>query len=347
MVNHLVYLCVQTFQHRLPRSPPKPHFSTLLLDFLTQVEQSVEIAQEFDSDRLVIIGGVDYKTNARLYAANLSSKMQPAATALAAILHEWKVLKLRNRFKIKLQVVHQTGYTFYGVINMFNLVVRHRLHHGLATMERLGGGRSSKIVHRYLKVDNFNFDGSKHVNKYHLHHISIDRKGIDVLSYISEFLFVNMSNVPRVAVSKTDEVNSGILQAANQILILFIKGGSIVVKQDNSIRLYGLDVMVPELLCMGLNYAEAQELDSPIINWLGIQRSSMEDQIYQTIKDSIKVMTDTLSKDLTNIHSMLRELVGTLTMSKPGTVEFQRFFGENPELWISQAECYFKFYEIT
>ncbi|KAH0640394.1 hypothetical protein KY285_036980 [Solanum tuberosum] len=221
--------------------------------------------------------------------------MQPAATALAAILHEWKVLKLRNRFKIKLQVVHQTGYMFYGVIDMFNLVVRHRLHHGLAAMERPGGGRSSKIV------------------------------------------------------SKTDEVNCGILQAANQILILFIKvfagniqdiyntpdypmkftdmnfedkvllqGGSIVVKQYNSIRLYGLDV-----------------------------RSSMEDQIYQTIKDSIKVMTTTLSKDLTDIHSMLRKLVGTLTMSKPKTMEFQRFFGENPELWISQDECYFKFYEIT
>ncbi|KAH0709932.1 hypothetical protein KY284_011359 [Solanum tuberosum] len=73
----------------------------------------------------------------------------------------------------------------------------------------------------------------------------------------------------------------------------------------------------------------------------------MEDQIYRTIKDSIKVMKDTLSKDLIDIHSMLCELVGTLTISKPGTVEFQRFCGENPELWISQAERSFKFYEIT
>ncbi|KAH0734303.1 hypothetical protein KY285_010010 [Solanum tuberosum] len=43
---------------------------------------------------------------------------------------------------------------------------------------------------------------------------------------------------------------------------------------------------------------------------------------------------------------MLRELVGNLPMSKSGTVEFQRFCGKNPELWIFQAERYFNFYKI-
>ncbi len=43
-------------------------------------------------------------------------------------------------------------------------------------------------------------------------------------------------------------------------------------------------------------------------------------------------MKDTWSKDLAEIHSMLHELVGNLPMSKPSTVEFQQFCGENPEL---------------
>ncbi|KAH0743037.1 hypothetical protein KY290_031030 [Solanum tuberosum] len=72
----------------------------------------------------------------------------------------------------------------------------------------------------------------------------------------------------------------------------------------------------------------------------------MEDQIYRTIEDSIKVVKDTWSKDLVEIRSMLRELVGNLPTSKSGTVEFQRFCGENPKLWISQAERYFNFYKI-
>ncbi|KAG5570242.1 hypothetical protein H5410_060008 [Solanum commersonii] len=57
-------------------------FSNLILDILTQVEQSAEIAHDFDG--LVIVGGVDSKTNAHLYAANLSSKPQSTAVALAA-----------------------------------------------------------------------------------------------------------------------------------------------------------------------------------------------------------------------------------------------------------------------
>ncbi|KAH0699129.1 hypothetical protein KY284_013344 [Solanum tuberosum] len=89
-------------------------------------------------------------------------------------------------------------------------------------------------------------------------------------------------------VSKTDEVNSGILQAANQILILFVK------------------------------------------------RSSMEDQISRTNEDS-------WSKELTEIRSMLQQLIAT---NKSSPMEFQRFCGENLELWISQAERYFDCYEI-
>ncbi|KAH0744980.1 hypothetical protein KY290_032973 [Solanum tuberosum] len=54
-------------------------------------------------------------------------------------------------------------------------------------------------------------------------------------------------------------------------------------------------------------------------------RSSMEDQIVRTIKDSIKVMKDTWSKDLADIRSILHELVGNLPTSKPSTIEFQRF----------------------
>ncbi|WMV34633.1 hypothetical protein MTR67_028018 [Solanum verrucosum] len=49
-----------------------------------RVEQSVEIAHDFDFDGLVIVGGVDSKTNAHLYAANLSSKPQSTTVALAA-----------------------------------------------------------------------------------------------------------------------------------------------------------------------------------------------------------------------------------------------------------------------
>ena len=59
----------------------------------------------------------------------------------------------------------------------------------------------------------------------------------------------------------------------------------------------------------------------------------MEDQIYRMIE----------SKDLAKIHSILRKLVGNLPTSQFKMVEFQRFYGENLELWISQAENYFNF----
>uniref|UniRef100_M1DVV6 Uncharacterized protein n=1 Tax=Solanum tuberosum TaxID=4113 RepID=M1DVV6_SOLTU len=106
----------------------KATFSVFLLNFLAQFEKSVEIESKFDFDGLFIIGEVNSKTNVHLYTANLSSKMQPATYVLAVILHEWKVLKLRNRYKVKLQVLHLTSYTVYGAIERVDLVVLNRLH---------------------------------------------------------------------------------------------------------------------------------------------------------------------------------------------------------------------------
>lgn len=62
----------------------------------------------------------------------------------------------------------------------------------------------------------------------------------------------------------------------------------------------------------------------------------MEDQISRTNEDS-------WSKELAEIRSLLQQLIAT---NKPSPMEFQRFCGENPELWISQAKRYFDFYEI-
>ncbi|OIT20041.1 ruvb-like protein 1 [Nicotiana attenuata] len=70
----------------------------------------------------------------------------------------------------------------------------------------------------------------------------------------------------------------------------------------------------------------------------------MEDQIFRTMDDSIKVAKDSWSKDIAAIRSLLHELVENLSISKPTPVEFRRFCGEDPELWISQAERYFEFY---
>ncbi|KAH0752122.1 hypothetical protein KY285_005270 [Solanum tuberosum] len=232
LYHFLVSLWVQTFQPRLPRPLPKPPFSVFLLNFLGQIEKSVEIELKFDFDGLVVIGGVDSKTNAHLYTANLNSKVQPATDVLTIILQEWKVLKLRNKYKVKLQVVHLTGYTFYGVIERVDLVVLHRLHYGLIAMERQGEEGASKTVRQNLKVNNFSFDGLEYVKKYHLHHISIDRKGIDVekewsediaefVSYINEFLLVNMSLVPRVAASNVSKIKIMIYGSLNDIIRWF------------------------------------------------------------------------------------------------------------------------------
>lgn len=62
-------------------------------------------------------------------------------------------MKLQNEYKVKLQVVHLTGYTFCGAFEMVDLVVLHILHYGLSLMERYGEEGSSKIVRRYLKMD--------------------------------------------------------------------------------------------------------------------------------------------------------------------------------------------------
>nr|XP_009771659.1 PREDICTED: uncharacterized protein LOC104222165 [Nicotiana sylvestris] len=66
----------------------------------------------------------------------------------------------------------------------------------------------------------------------------------------------------------------------------------------------------------------------------------MEDQICRTNEDSIKIV-------IAEIRSLLHELVGNVETSKPTRLEFRRFCGENPELWISQAERYFKFYGMS
>ncbi|OIT39150.1 calcium-dependent protein kinase 29 [Nicotiana attenuata] len=72
----------------------------------------------------------------------------------------------------------------------------------------------------------------------------------------------------------------------------------------------------------------------------------MEDQLFRTIDDSIKVVKDPWSKDIDEIRSLLHKLVENLATSKPTPVRFQRFSGEDPELWISQAERYFEFYYL-
>ncbi|KAH0781111.1 hypothetical protein KY290_000709 [Solanum tuberosum] len=55
----------------------------------------------------------------------------------------------------------------------------------------------------------------------------------------------------------------------------------------------------------------------------------MEDQISRTIENS-------WSKNLAEIRSMLQELVGNLTISKPNPMEFQRFC-ENHNLYLSSS----------
>ncbi|KAM3340106.1 hypothetical protein P3S68_029976 [Capsicum galapagoense] len=78
-----------------------------------------------------------------------------------------------------------------------------------------------------------------------------------------------------------------------------------------------------------------------------IQRSSMEDQKFRTPYDSINVGRDSWSREIREIRSLLQELIGNPARSKPTPAEFPRFCGENPKLWISRAERYFDFYEIT
>ncbi|KAM3198731.1 hypothetical protein P3L10_034530 [Capsicum annuum] len=73
----------------------------------------------------------------------------------------------------------------------------------------------------------------------------------------------------------------------------------------------------------------------------------MEDQKFRTPYDSINVGRDSWSREIREIRSLLQELIGNPARSKPTPVEFPRFCGENPELWISRAERYFDFYEVA
>ncbi|KAH0709539.1 hypothetical protein KY284_010966 [Solanum tuberosum] len=243
------------------------HLSKLYYwSFLAQLEQSVEMANEFDFEGLVMIGVVDSKINACLVAANFNSEMQPAT--LAAMSPEWKVLKLRSNYKLKLQAVHPIGYTFYGAIEMAELVVRHILRLDIVAMHRFGGERASNVVHQYFKEDNFSLDGSDHVKQYLLYHISsASVSSSDPSSTLDVILVINVQKL-----CKNNRVNSGIIKAANQITILFIMaftcssqgiyntpsfqmkfldmnlevkvlsgGRSIVVIHNDFIRAYGLD----------------------------------------------------------------------------------------------------------
>ncbi|KAK4339385.1 hypothetical protein RND71_040847 [Anisodus tanguticus] len=195
VLNHLlVSLCVQTVQPRLPCPLPKPPFPALLLEFLAQVAQYVEISKELDFDGLVIIIEDDSNTNAHLVAAHFSIKLQPAEAVIAAMLQEWKVLEVRSEYKVMLQAVHPTGYTFYAVIEMVELVARHRLRHGLVARKRFGGERASKTIHQYFKVDNFSFDGSEHITGYCLYHISsASGASFDPSSTLDEILGIPLS----------------------------------------------------------------------------------------------------------------------------------------------------------
>lgn len=106
----------------------------------------------------------------------------------------------------------------------------------------------------------------------------------------------------------------------------------------------------------------------------------MDDQKFRTLEDSINGVKDSCSKDISEIRTMLQEVVGKLATLEPQTkiptmdvrrhrhdtdavrepgpgppsihhkptpVELGRFHGENPEAWIFQAERYFEFYCIT
>ncbi|KAH0675447.1 hypothetical protein KY290_026920 [Solanum tuberosum] len=71
-----------------------------------------------------------------------------------------------------------------------------------------------------------------------------------------------------------------------------------------------------------------------------------------SIRDSIKEMKDSISKDLAEFRSVLLEALGknvTTTFQPPNTVmdaKLWQFRGENLEAWIVQAEHYFDFYNI-
>ncbi|KAH0717107.1 hypothetical protein KY285_013138 [Solanum tuberosum] len=135
------------------------HFSKLYYwNFLAQLEQFVEMANEFDFEGLVIIDVVDSKINVSPVAANFNSEMQPAT--LVAMSPEWKVLKLRM------------------------------------AMQRFCGERASNVTHQYFKEDNFNLNGSDHVKQYFLYHISsASGNSSDPSSILDAILVINVQKL--------------------------------------------------------------------------------------------------------------------------------------------------------
>ncbi|KAF3670505.1 hypothetical protein FXO37_08512 [Capsicum annuum] len=194
---------VQTGRRQLSRPLPKQFFSALLLDFIAQVDQLIEIAKEFDFNGM-------------------------------------ERFKIRSECKIKLQVLHPPGYTYIVVIETIYLVVCHILHYGLAnvlvytillnkcavagqvitelnlillmgftgnkekhgcnwliavTMERFGREGAFKSVHWYLKMDNFSFDRSERVTEYCQYHISsAPRASFDPNSTLDDILSIPLFN---------------------------------------------------------------------------------------------------------------------------------------------------------
>ncbi|KAG5571784.1 hypothetical protein H5410_061550 [Solanum commersonii] len=165
-------MVVATWVDKLVNLGCHDHFQNYLSklyywNFLAQLEQFAETAYEFDFEGLL--------------------------ATLATMLPKWKVLKLRNNYKLKIQVMLPIGYTFYGVIEMVELVVRHTLRLGLVAMLRLGGEQASKVVHHYLKEGNFSLDGSDHVRQYCLYHISsASGASSDPSSTIDDILVINV-----------------------------------------------------------------------------------------------------------------------------------------------------------
>ncbi|PHT45643.1 hypothetical protein CQW23_14801 [Capsicum baccatum] len=109
------------------------YLSIVLYSSVFVLDGTVE-AKKFDFDSFVIIGRIDSKANSCLFAANFSSNRQLAATVLAAMVQEWKDLKLSSECKMKLQVLHPTVYLLIAVIETIYLVVCHILHHGLTNV---------------------------------------------------------------------------------------------------------------------------------------------------------------------------------------------------------------------
>ncbi|KAH0704813.1 hypothetical protein KY285_019091 [Solanum tuberosum] len=92
--------------------------------------------------------------------------------------------------------------------------------------------------------------------------------------------------------------------------------------------------------------------------WNHFKVSLMEDHkvlkifVDDSIRDSIKEMKDSISKDLAEFRSVLLEALGknvTTSFQPPNTVmdaKLWQFRGENLEAWIVQVEHYFDFYNI-